>query len=340
MKDKKLNLINESNSPLFRIMSIYNSSTPNKGFANNICAFHVGKGIILSVAHNLRTLDRLPLILSNSFYQNELLTKINAADIPAFNTAYPLIPGTNQHIATGLTPTTGEPLAKKLDEAKVDRRYTKLYAENCCKPFLVTTFRDYSFCGDATLNHHFQGNHYFAEPTLNRHTFIIELELLDALFNEDIAIYKIINTPPEIINQLPSLDIDYQLYDTGTLDYYCLQSAPYDNLGRIINEARIEGVLDNFAKETDILGNDYFFEGIRYLIKGYFRFGSSGAPYLIFNKEHGDFKVNSIQSQASFIQLSINFQMNGNLQFVNGIATPLFIIEQKLKDRIAAATIN
>ena len=64
MKDKKLELINENNSPLFRIMSVYNSSAPNKAFANNICAFHIGKGIIVSVAHNLRALDRLPILLS------------------------------------------------------------------------------------------------------------------------------------------------------------------------------------------------------------------------------------------------------------------------------------
>lgn len=337
MKDKKLKLIDENSSPLFRIMSVYNSSAPNKAFANNICAFHIGKGIIVSVAHNLRALDRLPLLLSDSFYQNELLNKINAADRPLFDQTYPLVPATTQRIATGLTPANGELLAKKLDEAKVDRRYTKLFSENCCKPFLVTTFRNNAFCNDASLNAHFPANHSFPEPSLNRHTFLIELELLDVLNNEDLAIYKVVNMPAEIINKLPSLEIDYQLHDTGTQDYYCLQSAPYDNLGRIINEARIEGILDNFAQEADILGNVYRFDGIRYLIKGYFRFGSSGAPYLIYDREQEVFKVNSVQSQASFIQLSINNKMDGNLQYVNGIATPLSIVETKLKERLAEA---
>lgn len=334
MKDKKLQLIDENNSPLFRIMSVYNSTAPNKAFANNICAFHIGKGIIISVAHNLRALDRLPLVLSDSFYQNELLTKINAADKPQFDQVYPLIPGTTHRIATGLNPAIGEQLAKKLDDAKVDRRYSKLYTEKCCKPFLVTTFRNNAFCDDIALNANFPANRSFAEPALNRHTFLIELELLDTLISEDIAIYRIINTSPEIVNKLPSIEVDFELYDTGTQDYYCLQSAPYDNLGRIINEARIEGILDNFAQETDILGNVYRFEGIRYLIKGFFRFGSSGAPYLIYDKEQEVFKVNAVQSQASFIQLLINNSMNGNLQYVNGIATPLSIIEQKIKERL------
>ena len=200
MKDKKLQLIDENNSPLFRIMSIYNASATNKAFANNICAFHVGKGIIISVAHNLRQQDRLPLIMSDHFYQTELLTKINAADRPTFDQAYPLPAGANERIATGLNQQTGEQLAKKLDDAKVDRRYTKLYSENCCKPFLVTTFRNNAFCGDAALNIHFPANHQFPETTLNRHTFLIELELLDNLEKEDVAIYRIVNTHNDIIN--------------------------------------------------------------------------------------------------------------------------------------------
>ncbi|GHT41079.1 hypothetical protein AGMMS49965_10330 [Bacteroidia bacterium] len=332
MKDKKLQLINENSSPLFRIMSVYNSNTANRVFTNNICAFYIGNGIVVSVAHNLRLLDILPCILSESFYQSELLPKINVADKPLFDRSYQLI-GTNQRIAMGLNQTHSEELAKKLDESKVDRRYTKLYSENCCSPFLVATFRNNVFCNDTTLSTYFPVNKSFPEPTLNRHTFLIELELLDNLVSEDIAIYRIINTPEEIINKLPAIEIDFELYDTGTQDYFCLQVAPYDNLGRIINEARIEGLLDNFATENDLLGNSYHFEGMRYLIKGYFRFGSSGAPYLIYDHENETFKVNAIQSQASFIQLSINGNKNGNLQYVNGIATPLSIVEQKIRER-------
>jgi hypothetical protein len=96
-------------------------------------------------------------------------------------------------------------------------------------------------------------------------------------------------------------------------------------------------LLDNFAQETDVLGNVYRFVGTRYLIKGFFRFGSSGAPYLIYDREQEVFKVNSVQSQASFIQLLINNNMDGNLQYVNGIATPLSIVETKLKERLADA---
>jgi len=81
----KISLIDENTSPLQRIMSVYNSKAPMKGFANNICAFHLGNGIIMSVAHNLRLFDGLPWMLSNRFCQNELKTKLHMSDHPSFD---------------------------------------------------------------------------------------------------------------------------------------------------------------------------------------------------------------------------------------------------------------
>ncbi|WP_418637791.1 hypothetical protein [Winogradskyella sp.] len=335
MKVKKLQLIDENSSPLFRVMSIYNSDSPNKVFANNICAFHIGNGIIISVAHNLRVVDRLPSIISDDFYQNQLRIRLDVANQVMFDQHYQLIAGTNQRMAIGINPGNGEMLAQILDNFQVDRRFINLYATNSCKPYLVTTFRNNSFCGNATLNAHFNANRYFPEPSLNRHTFLIELELLDELITDDIAIYRIINTHSDIINNLPVIDIDFGIYDTGSPNFYCLQAAPYDNLGRIINEARIEGLLDNFAQEQDLLGHTYRFEGLRYMMKGYFRFGSSGAPYIVYDNDQEVFKVNAIQSQASFIQLAINNNREGNLQYVNGIATPLNNVEHTINSRLS-----
>lgn len=340
MKNKKLKLIDENKSPLFRIMSIYNSKSTNKIFANNICAFHVGNGIIVSVSHNLRSIDRLPAVISDDYYHTELVNKINSEDKPIFEKIYPILPGENERLLT-LTLSQQphvEQFAKKLDDAKVDRSYKKLYEKNCCKPFLLSSFRKNVFYNNQNLNIHFPDNRLLFESFNNRFTFFIELELLDILNNEDVAIYKIVNTHQDVINQLPFAEVDFQLHDTGTPEYYCLQSAPFDNFGRIINEARIEGLIDNFSREEDILGNKYILDGIRYLINGYFRFGSSGAPYLIYDHESESFKINAIQSQASHIQLAINGKMDGNLQFINGVATPLSIVEKKLKQRIVEST--
>ena len=330
--ENKLNLIDENKSPLFRIMSVYNSGAPNKVFANNVCAFHIGNGIIISVAHNLRVIDRLPKIITEEYYQNELRTKIDVADYTSFDQIYHMVLNSNQRILTGVDQNWIKDYAKKLDDSKVDRRFSRLYEYNCCKPFLVASFRNNAFCNDTSLNIHFADNLKFYEQFLNRYTFLIELELLDQLVNQDVAVYRIVNTHQNIINMLPKIEVDYELYDIGTTNYFCLQTAPYDNLGRIVNEARIEGLLDNYVIENDILGNSYIMDGLRYLIKGFFRFGSSGAPYVIFDKEKNIFKANAIQSQASFIQMAIQNNIEGNRQYVKGVATPLSIIEKIIKE--------
>ena len=72
-------------------------------------------------------------------------------------------------------------------------------------------------------------------------------------------------------------------------------------------------------------------DGLRYLIRGYFRFGSSGAPYVYYNADEGQFKVNAIQSEASPIQLSINNSRDGNFQYVNAIASPLKNIKEEIE---------
>lgn len=70
------------------------------------------------------------------------------------------------------------------------------------------------------------------------------------------------------------------------------------------------------------------FEGLRYLIKGYFRFGSSGAPYIFYDQKSGSFKANAVQSEACPLQLSINNNREGNFQFVNALASPLNIMNK------------
>jgi hypothetical protein len=148
------------------------------------------------------------------------------------------------------------------------------------------------------------------------------------------ALYRITNTNPAIIAQLPSIEVDFQFLDDTNTNFYCLQSAPGGYLGRLLNSATIEGLLDHWSQFGDRLGGNYTIEGKRYLIKGYFRFGSSGAPYVKFDEESNRFKVNAIQSEASPIQLSINNNREGNFQYINAIATPLINIQASLQQQI------
>ena len=98
----------------------------------------------------------------------------------------------------------------------------------------------------------------------------------------------------------------------------------------MVSESRIEGILDHHSIQNQRVGNTIFFEGLRYLLKGYFRFGSSGAPYLKFDADSKTFEINAIQSEASGIQLQINNSREGHFQYVNAIASPIELVAEDL----------
>lgn len=332
MLAKKLELINESTSPLFRIMSVYNANGANRAFTNNVCAFHIGNGLIVSVAHSLSKQEGIPPVVSEHFFQHEILDKVDGADRPFFEQLYAVVEG-KQRFAIPLNPTDRNTALQKLSERKVDRRFSTLYSHHCCSPYLVLSFRDDAFCGDPSLRVHFSAAHRFHEPPIRRFTFLLKLDLLELFEAEDLAIYTIVDTHRNVMDKLPVLPIDFSVYDTSGVNFFCLQPAPYDNIGRMINEVTIDGLIDNFAQENNGLTSTIL-EGLRYLVKGYFRFGSSGAPYIVYDNEQEKFAVNAVQSQASYIQFSINNKMDGNRQYVNGVATPLHLIQGRLEELI------
>jgi hypothetical protein len=143
-----------------------------------------------------------------------------------------------------------------------------------------------------------------------------------------------VNTPQAIIDVIPSLEIDYTILEDNQENYYCLQSSPTSEIGKLLNKAQIEGFTEHFAIFQERIGGNYILEGLRYLIKGYFRFGSSGAPYVVYDSKRNIFKVNAVQSEACPIQLSINNQRDGNFQYINAIASPLQIIQERLEKHI------
>ena len=82
------------------------------------------------------------------------------------------------------------------------------------------------------------------------------------------------------------------------------------------------------------MDTNYIFEGLRYLIRGYFRFGSSGAPYVKYNDASKQFKVIAVQSEACPIQLTIKNDRKGNFQYVNALASPLSLVGDELRKLI------
>ena len=337
MITKKLELINEQTSPLFRIMWVYNYDEPvRKQFGNNICAFHIGNGLILSVAHNLRAESGIVNSIDETIFQSEILPQLNPAQNQLFAQCYLLDSNTHKRYVNITDPNISKSVIELFRQIKFDTRWLTLGQRNICKPHLIVQFRDNLFYNDVALTGNFNAATSFQEPSLNRHTFLIELELQKAFYNNDIALYKIVNTRQDVIKRLPSLSVDFAILDNSVTNFYCVQSSPGSFLGRLLNNATIEGYSDNWSVFTDKIGGNYIMEGLRYLIRGYFRFGSSGAPYVYYNDAEGQFKVNAIQSEASPIQLSINNNREGNYQYVNAIASPLKNIQNELEGHLTA----
>ena len=336
---QQLELTNEQTSPLFRLMWIHNINEPNRrGFFNNICAFHIGNGYILSVAHNLRGEAQIFNSIEQAIFVADILPHLNPTQILLFDKCYPLDIATNKRYLNIVDQNDVQTIVATLQQINYDTRWITLMQRNICKPHLIIQFKNNQFYNDPTLTSHFNAHTYFPEPALNRHTFLVEVELVEAFYNEDIALYKIINTHQDIVTRLPSVIPDFSILPDNQSNYYCLQSSPGGSLGRLLNKAQIEGYSDHYGTFGDRIGGNYTFEGLRYLIKGYFRFGSSGAPYIYFDTQTDQFKVNAIQSEACPIQLSINNSQEGNFQYINAIASPLNIIETRLLAHLGITT--
>ena len=203
------------------------------------------------------------------------------------------------------------------------------------KPYLIIQFENDLFFNDREVTTLFKSPLKFEEASLGAHTFLIELELIDVYDPEDIALYRMVNTAEEVIQKIPKAILDFDIYGTHRT-LYCLQASPSGtNLGRLVNESCIDGLMDHHGIARDPIGGNFVRKGLRYLLKGYFRFGSSGAPYFIFDEDEQIFKVNALQSEASPIQLSIKNDRTGNFQYVNAIASPICLAEKRIKELLA-----
>jgi hypothetical protein len=332
MTDKKLELIHEQTSPLFRIMWGYNIDEPaRKQFGNNICAFHIGNGYILTVAHNLRTEAGIFNSIKEEIYDSRIAPLFDKYRLEFFNHHFPLNVETRKRYLASHDSNINQSLIDALRHINFDTRWVTMSELKICTPYLIVQFRDEYFYQDRELTKKFDSNHHFQEDALNRHTYLIELELVKAFYSDDISLYRIVNTDREIINRLPTISIDYRILDDSEKNLYCIQSSSNSLLGRMTNKAVIEGYADNWSLFKDRIGGDYVMDGNRYFIKGYFRFGSSGAPYVVYDENEKQFKASAIQSEASPIQLSINKNREGNFQYVNAIASPLNNIQVELE---------
>jgi hypothetical protein len=328
----KLDLISEKTSPLFRIMWVTNpGDLKYRHFDNNISAFHIGGGLIVSVAHNLRTENHLLKSIDEEIFQNEIFSQLNASHKILFNQSYIPDPASGKRHIQIQNPSYAHTITEALKLINFDTRWLTLTKRKISTPHLIIQFSNGLFYDDPKLTTHFDVFNSFFEASLNRQTFLLKLELVNAFYGSDIAVYRIVDAADEIIKKIPSIEIDFPLEDDFNDRLYCLQSSPAGFLGRLLNKAWLEGYLDHHQVFTDRIGGNYILEGIRYLIRGYFRFGSSGAPYISYQNDSGTFKAIAVQSEASPIQLSINNSREGNFQYVNAIASPLNLVKKEIE---------
>tara|TARA_B110000114_G_C15021392_1_gene369043 strand:- start:34 stop:1059 length:1026 start_codon:yes stop_codon:yes gene_type:complete len=334
MKEQLLNLIEEQTSPLFRIMSVFNQTEPGRrNFENNIIAFHIGNGFVLSVAHNLKPEAGIIKSIDEASFQANIVAHCTIDEVTLLNKCYILDPATNKRYVNITDQNDLQPTIDVFKRINYDTRWVTQYDNGICTPVLIVQFRNNQFYNDVPLNHHFNADNLFHEPSNETYTHLLKLELKKAWYSEDIALYKIIDTDQDIIDKLPVAEISYDCQIPPN-SLYCIQAAPSSNMGRMVNESKIEGILDHHAHVQDRFDGNSLRKGLRYLLKGYFRFGSSGAPYFIYDEETNTFKVNAIQSEACPIQLSIKNDKNGNFQYINAIASPLFIIREELEEEL------
>ncbi|MES2703104.1 MAG: hypothetical protein V4649_10720 [Bacteroidota bacterium] len=335
MVNRKQALIDEQTSPLQRIMWIYNVDEPERRtFENNICAFHIGNGYFLSVAHNLRIQAGYFRSIHEELFKREIYPKLDGSQNRFLEQCYFTDDYSRKRYLSNTDPANLQNIANILKQKRFDTRWVSLAQKNICNPYLVLQFKNNLFYNDANLTRQFDGGMQLYDNDARKHTFLIEVELVEAFYSADIALYKIVNASPEVINKIPAVEIDYHFLDEAVDNFYCLQSSPNGPAGRLLNEARIEGMLDHFGIFNDDVEGNYLFEGYRYLIKGYFRFGSSGAPYLYYDINTGKYIANAVQSEASGIQLSIKNDRDGNFQYINAIASPLYIIKDALQKHL------
>ncbi len=332
MVNSKRQLIDEQTSPLHRIMWVYNAEEPDKrAFENNICAFHIGDGYLLSVAHNLRMPAGYFKSIDEETYQKELLYKLDGSQKLFFDEHYFTNDYTHKMYLNNVDTNALQNIVNILKQKRFDTRWETLAKKNICNPYLVLQFHDNSFYKDENFLQYFQPHQVVYEQDVKRHTFLLQVELVEAFYSADIALYKIINTPAEVISKIPNIDINCDFIEDDPQSLHCLQSSPNSSAGRLLNDAKLEGILDHFGLFNDEFGGNYILEGYRYLVKGYFRFGSSGAPYIVYDAIRGRYVANAIQSEASGIQLSIKNDKEGNFQYINAIASPLYLIKEKLR---------
>ncbi|HRS37917.1 MAG TPA: hypothetical protein P5292_01945 [Bacteroidia bacterium] len=183
MITRELDLIGELTSPLFRILWTHDADEPaRRQFENNIVAFHIGKGYILTVAHNLRSEAPLIKSLPDAVYQAEIRPRLPDLQRQVFEQLYPLDQSNGRRYPRLTAANDARNIGEFLRQNNIDTRWITLMRQQVCRPQLILQFKHPEYFGDAKLAAGFSPTRRFHEPAINRHTFLVDLELVKHFF--------------------------------------------------------------------------------------------------------------------------------------------------------------
>ncbi|WP_333879035.1 hypothetical protein, partial [Flavobacterium sp.] len=188
---KQLELTHEQTSPLFRIMFTQTVNDPiRRHFENNICAFHIGKGYLLSVAHNLKTEAKIFKSIEERIFVTDILPYLNNLQKQFFENCFVLDAKVQKRFWNSQNPNDYQQAIDILKQINFDTRWVTFLEKKICQTHLIVQFKEPLFYQNPELTTHFDTTTHFAEPAINRHTFLIEVALVEAFYNDDIALYK------------------------------------------------------------------------------------------------------------------------------------------------------
>lgn len=322
--NKFYTLINENTTPLFRV-SFTNKEL--RDFESNSLASHIGGGYFISVNHSFN-LQHVPRLIEKEMFQSIINQKPKKKHI--LHKHYQEINGLFKLTDMPLDVESNMKVIKSISEILLDSKYDLSIQSEVKRgfkvPVLIISFKSGLFYGDELLTKKFvSAGNALDEASLGVKSFILELEVVMQDQDNDIVLYKLKDTEKEIISKIPFLNIDFKSLDfNSNVSLLCLQASPSSEFGRTLNSSYIEGIVDNFSFDSKNV-----FKGNRYLLKTYFRFGSSGAPYVFYDETRNGFYINAIQSEACPIQMDIGGQRNG-MQYTHALATPIANVKNKL----------
>lgn len=160
----------------------------------------------------------------------------------------------------------------------------------------------------------YPGDIFYVDESANifrNHTFFVKLKPRKIDYESDFSIWSF---NPELARMLPALELSRQSSFPANESYYLLQSAdPENSTGYLVTDVKLDGLMFQHVPDATLVSYACQIRtnrmvmleskvvglllGERLVFNGYFKFGTSGSPFL-----NSAFEVIGLQSSALYTQ--------------------------------------